>query len=993
MSKPVVGDNPAAAVLDIVGRDTEINRIQRVFEQRSSRPQVIFITGDGGVGKTRLLVEALPSETANLIVDFYHMQVHATDSFIEALYDTLPVVDDFFREYEEKAAYAQRTQNTQERDRLLAEARQDFITGLRRLSQKEPVVLRLDTLERLVYDLGKTGRTRIDRPHAWRWLVEVLPHLGQVTLLMAGRRRAENLLSELEAVNDIDLIKIELKPLNEADSWHYLERAADYCRKHNQPHIANVIQDKLLRDEGIFRPLVFNYTGGRPIFLALMVDYLSLAPDKDIQVLIETLQSGADIEFWEKQLIGRLMSEVTDGDIIRFLGYLPKGANADLLAEVTGLPAKEIELKLAAARQFSFVKPAADGRIFLHDEMYQLFARRHLLVEPGEGPEAEQVQEGISRYYEAQLEALSETIKDFYEVIEGGQEVDLQEPLAELNTLHQRLLTDDVYYRMRHDLIKGLRRWYRYVHEAALSANQALDTQLELEMVAFLPEFEKDERPEDADLKRIIESTLALSPIRRAWAMEDYLRVLDLANELRQHSADLFGEDPVLTAPLNTWEALSMSVRGNVDDTSQALIMLNRTIDALQDFEAMSAPDDDLYIWLAQMYLGFAYRARGYVRRVQGLMEEALISYQKALTLSNEVNVRIEVAYTENDMGFALAEVGRYVEAVDSITSALEGRYSLGIGVYIGLSLNTLAMVYVRQGEYDEAIKYSQRALYMFRALDYRRGEGLALNALAEAMRRKSSSFTANTRVSLLEQALKHANEARAIFEALGEVSRQVESLIEIGCAHRDMVQLCMDNPRLRLRGSLDEHVQESTDALTLAADLAGERDILYRHVDALVNLAWLNYFQSKLDDIELYADHVKTDTEDYWLNPQTGKPTIRLDDRGVRRTVWPQLAKLHVVRGHGLLRCCYDPAQRLEEREPVLRQVAEMYTLAINYDILFGQNHPGMQRARADIQSQLEQLQTDPEAIRIIKAAVLETESKYHLEPYASQFIQELKL
>lgn len=993
----------AAAVLELVGREAEMQRIADEIAQPRTQPLVVFLIGQGGIGKTRLLKEALCKQRTDvetlddtILVDFYHMQLHAVDEFIEALYDTLPHAvesDIAFERYEYYAAQAQLEQTANARLRLLHMAREAFVAELRALSQRITIVLGLDTLERLVYyDAGDSTRTNIEWALAWQWLLETLPSWGQVVLLMAGREASESLYNQLSQTGGLTTIKIRLEALDEAQSWEYLHKTADYCAAHDQEQASRVIREKLLKEPVVFRPLVYKYTRGRPIFLSLMVDYLSRAQDRDIQTLINNLRGDLEIATWEKMLIQRLLGEVTDGDVIKFLGYLPKGANVDLLAAVMGFQPNEIAPKLEDIRQFSFVKPTSDGRFFLHDELYDLFKRRQVLERSGAGPEAERVEAGVRQYYKVHLQNVSAQIKDFYRIIEGGQRLEVQEPLVELTTFYQQLLTDDVFYRLREDPTKGFRRWYRYVHQATHSANPALDIWLELEMLTYLMQLESGEQSDedalpDGEFVRLIKCMLALGPIRRAWAAEDYVGVIGLSDEIRRQRQELFAGDPTLETPLQIWKAKAMVWRSQ----DQAIAILDETIAALQSFEEMDIPEDDARIWLAKVHLGFAYRTRGYARRVQGLMEEAVLNYTRALALFDQTNLRIEIAFTLNDKGFAEAQIGDYENAISDAEDALERRYALGDGVYIGLSLNTLASIHTLQGDYDEALNYSQRALNLFRALKHRRGEGLALNALSEAARRRSGSLMPKSRMALLEQALSNASEAHRIFKQLDEVSRRVESLIEIGCAHRDWVQLCNQEKRSRLCRNKETHFKGAEEALEKAASLAKEQQILYRQIDALVNLAWLNYFDNRLDEIDTYTRRVQDDTPRYWFDPATGQPGLSPTDPAAQQSVWTQIAKLHVVRGHTALKRSATLPD--DQRASLLRAAGQAYALAINYDLLFGAEHFGIEKARRDIREHLNQLRSDEAALGQVCQGIWETEAAYGFQPEASQFLRDSDL
>jgi hypothetical protein len=93
---------------------------------------------------------------------------------------------------------------------------------------------------------------------------------------------------------------------------------------------------------------------------------------------------------------------------VRALAWAPKGMDAELLARVLELrkngrwDTETAQAWLDAIRDLSFVKVRpADGRVFLHDEMYALF-RKHVLAGASE-EERERVYGAILQYYEDKI--------------------------------------------------------------------------------------------------------------------------------------------------------------------------------------------------------------------------------------------------------------------------------------------------------------------------------------------------------------------------------------------------------------------------------------------------------------------------------------------------------------------------------------------------------------------------------------------------------------
>jgi tetratricopeptide (TPR) repeat protein len=987
----------AASNIEMVGREQFMAELIdfTVTSKDPVQPSVAVITGEGGVGKTRLLHELLLQLRSELtvrnvqtkIVDLYHMRLHAKENFVDGLYDTLPYTcQDNMQQFQENMAYYQgsTTSSPKEREEHLKKALQEFIRVLAATSLQEPLVLAIDTLEKMAYGVGEL-------PTAWEWLIEALPQFGPVTILIAGRPGAKPLIDKLPTVQGIQLKTIDLPPLNETSCMTYLEKAVEKWRGSNKDSVANRIQAIL--DDPSRRSLIYPYTSGRPILLSLMLDYLTFAPPQHVR---ELLQSGVNPELWEEHLLENLMTSVSFGDVIKHMGYLEKGMDAELLAAVMQISLTEAITALSKVQDLSFIKTGSDGRLFLHDEIFPML-RKHKLLDPPKGSdEAKRIENGVNAYYKKRIQACQEEMHDLYAIIIEGGGINIGDHLTHVMSQRRDLLTEDIFYRLRHDPNSGIRRWYRYNHEAILAADMMLSIQLEIELKAF-QEQSKDSTSmvllEDQH-HQVIDSGLALTPVTRAWAREDYPTAVEKAADLYAQHADLFA-NPIANAALQIWEAQGLILRSQEGDLDRAQTHLTEAINMLQTYHGKL---QSLDIWLAKYYQGFAYRMQGYQSRVKGLMKQAVEQYEQALLLFEDTYIRIEIAYTQNDMGFAEAMQGNYEQGIQLIEEAWQERQKLGIAAHIGLSINSLAMAHILAGSFSEAIKYGQQALRLFKALQYRRGEGMANIALAEAFRRQSKAMpddAAKARETYLKEALRHAQAGSRIFKDLNETSRQVEALIEIGCANRDWVRHCRAVPTGCDTARTAQYANKARDALNQAASLA--HDILYRHVDAKVNLTWLTFY---LGDYEAVAQQAaeawKVIPAEYCFDADSDAgPTISGNE--LQATVWTQIAKLEVLQGLAASRLylAADPSNE-EKRIELLKQVGECIAMQNAYDTLFSEQvHRGLQQANNDVTSMLQELFLhDPKAIKHVTASAEAVEQKYKFgHTKASDFIKNLNL
>ncbi|MGB9890594.1 MAG: ATP-binding protein, partial [Anaerolineae bacterium] len=190
------------ATTELVGRTQEIARVQEIILEtiRGKGRSIIYITGVGGIGKTRLLQhllkvlpQHLPVRVAGRPVDMYHTINHTVEGLIQALQEALAPDGAGFERYQReretlhRISREERAQWQEQRNRMI----QAFLEDLNRVSQRSTVVLALDTMERLflqedpvAFRLGiLTARSLV-----YDWLLkEFLPNVENTAVFLVGR--------------------------------------------------------------------------------------------------------------------------------------------------------------------------------------------------------------------------------------------------------------------------------------------------------------------------------------------------------------------------------------------------------------------------------------------------------------------------------------------------------------------------------------------------------------------------------------------------------------------------------------------------------------------------------------------------------------------------------------------------------------------------------------------------------------------------------------
>jgi len=402
----------AWATPDLVGREAILKQIDTAISSTSGA-SIIVLYGKGGIGKTRILNDTFKRRKPGLflaqqVVDLYDMQYHSSLALASAIYASLNVANSgHFRTFEEKRAQQYKAQISGD-VRAIAEATQEtlqaFITDFNRFSQSQHVVIALDTVERIAYGATEQ-RPPFQVAEAWQWLVETLPDWGNVTVLVAGRNQIRHLFRDLDQRPAIRLTTIEVGPFTPEETNAYLEAVVavaenaakeaeaaeavantlsalapqDRERAKNAAKEAKAVADTLRALAPQDRERVYRYSGGAPIRLALLADYISISGFGQIPDILDVDTDPARAqEELERQIVKRMMDTKGIRDMLPMLGRVPKGVDEELLAHLLEISVEEARDRLEPVKRLSFVK-VRDGRYFLHDEMYASWRGRFIV--------------------------------------------------------------------------------------------------------------------------------------------------------------------------------------------------------------------------------------------------------------------------------------------------------------------------------------------------------------------------------------------------------------------------------------------------------------------------------------------------------------------------------------------------------------------------------------------------------------------------------------
>lgn len=739
-----------------INREAELAQIETCIGAWGTR-QWVYINADGGIGKTRLLQEvhrrystqAAPASTKDMpqvpllvtdIIDFDDRSFYIPQNVgrkIAQMLDDKGKTLAFVPYFEALLDWRRMEMEGWRKERLEAEGSvvdSAFETCFNRASTKNRVVLLFDTTDAI--DLGTFSD----------YLTRTALALENVVIVLAGRN-AGNMWESLATQTDEHVVFINLAPLDVEASEAYLKAKEDMLLINVEPELA----EKLLF-----------FSQGRPILIDLAIEWRTRGISlewlihgslDEIKALPQEKQKERQEEF-ERQLLQHIADTRRPIDWLLLTMSRIYPLKKEMLIALLDMEDTEAEELFQEALGYVFVKQLPDGRISLHDEMRRMVNE---YVWPETDPDSYERRQDSSvavQYLTHETENLAQRIKQL--ALTEKQALEQGDAVANLHAFMKRETLESELWILREQLLEhalfadmneGITTFVQLFDLSNYTFRFTVGSTL-LKLVEEYADSLSDEQRYAIDSRRV----------KHAFQCGEYAQAKILATEILEqelpspeHRIDMLlqrGNAEIRLGDVDTaradfeetlrlseehdltpWRIRSMNALGwahrLVGDLRSAAQYYRRALDLCEE-KGMMGYDyglilNNLTFVLSDQYhknaIGFglsavehwqslgnkqgecgAYGALSIAYYRNGVDQKALDALQKALDISESLNLYDLTARNLSWRGAVHQNLGNFAQAEEDLKRSIED----GPRDIQAMSLNRLGRVYMSQGRWDE---------------------------------------------------------------------------------------------------------------------------------------------------------------------------------------------------------------------------------------------------------------------------------------------------
>jgi tetratricopeptide (TPR) repeat protein len=700
-----------------VGRQEELALIDR-WAQQWGTTHLIALDGDGGVGKTWLLLEVLRRYRLDdrYVLVYLDAAEHPYSPWYDVRFVAQQLGEEHFPELltgMDDLSYTYLNVVKQEYKAREEAVLRAGIDEINRYLETRRLVYLGDTLE--VWHQSRS------RGEPVQGLSECASGFSNALFILAGRDMMRQLPGyQVELCEEATLLGVTNFDRDESNEFF---QAVDPEGR----VIAPDLRDKL-----------HLLTNGRPVLLTLAYEWLrhdvplpeitdrSLA---DLQALPPT-QMAALCEQFEFELVTRVRGLTSPLDrAVLYMASIDQRINAPILSVLLGIPLPEAEALFDRIVDLSFVRHnPQSGNCMLHDEMKALVNRHAWPYADMTGEVRRKLaRRVIDGYYLPRIAELTRQAKEAQQAkdrLDTGTGPLRRETISREEWERWRLESECLVYHLQLGEEEGL----RYFEERFLEARR--NNQVS-RMHLLLSELESAGR---ADLGDTVE-------LRRA----ESLRIRGEVDEARAICERALAQEG-LSLENQTSAYVTLGLIAAATDPEEAEAHYRAAL-TLAEERGNVRIQGTLHNNLGQLY------------RAVGRLTLAVEQYQAAIRYGKETENWALVAAATNNLAYVYRMLGNLPQADAMCRVALAQRKQLGLERDLAYSYLNKAEIDRDKGDLESAERYSKLALRDFDKLDERRGQALAYQSLANIHRH----------LGQFEQAEAYVKEGLTLAEELGD--------------------------------------------------------------------------------------------------------------------------------------------------------------------------------------------------------------------------------
>ena len=176
--------------------------------------------------------------------------------------------------------------------------------------------------------------------------------------------------------------------------------------------------------------------------------------------------------------------------------------------------------------------------------------------------------------------------------------------------------------------------------------------------------------------------------------------------------------------------------------------------------------------------IGETLNSIGLVYYFKGDYNLAVKQFFKSLSYLQRVEFTENTAHVYSNLGMVFSRIGEFQKAIENYQYAAILNGNINDLNSLAVNFNGVGVAFYNQEKYDSSLVYYHRALNLFRQLDNRQREAIALNNIANIYVNRGDS---------LELALHSYQQAAHVFDELGDLRSKAFVLEGLGSVHREL--------------------------------------------------------------------------------------------------------------------------------------------------------------------------------------------------------------